>query len=470
MGAGMRYLKQWAVLALVALTGGAMAGERQVPQSRAEISLSFSPVVQVAAPSVVSIYATRVVERRVSPFAGDPMFERMFREFGELRPQVQNSLGSGVIVAGDGLVVSNYHVVEGAQDITVLLQDRREMRAKVVLSDRDNDLAVLRLEGASDLPAIALRDSDEVQVGDLVLAIGNPFGLDQTVSMGIVSALSRSALSVGDGLGYFLQTDAAINPGNSGGALVDHQGRLVGINTAILSQSGGSNGVGFAIPANLVRSVIAQAAAGESRFLRPWAGVTGQAVDGALAESLGLNRPEGVLLSDLHPQSPFAQAGLRPGDLLRTFDGHPVNAPQELIYRMSSRGIGGEGVVGYLRDGEAAEAKVAMIAPPENPPRAPKTLGREAGPLQGLELMFLNPAVQEDFRLTAAPAGAKLVVGDVSGWAARTGLRPGDILLAVNGAVVQTPGDVAEIAAQGPRSWQLEVIRAGELMRLRFRT
>ncbi|RRH70224.1 trypsin-like peptidase domain-containing protein [Falsigemmobacter faecalis] len=460
-----------AVLMAALAAGPALA--QQVPATRGEIALSFSGVVKVAAPSVVSIYATKVVERRVSPFAGDPMFERLFRDFGATRPEVQNSLGSGVIVGVEGLVVSNYHVVEGAQEITVLLQDRRQLRARVVLADQDNDLAVLRLEGAEGLPAITLRDSDEVEVGDLVLAIGNPFGLDQTVSMGIISALSRSAISVGDGRGYFLQTDAAINPGNSGGALVDHQGRLVGINTAILSQSGGSNGVGFAIPSNLVRAVVAQAAEGKDRFMRPWAGVTGQAVDGTLSESLGLSHPEGVLISGLHPASPFAAAGLRSGDLVRSLQGHVVNGPAEMIYRMSELGIGERAKVVYRRGGQDLEAEVEMILPPDSPARDPRRLGRDAGPLQGLEVVRLNPLVQEEMKLQVTLPGA-VVVSAVAGWAAEAGLRPRDLLVAINGREVSSP-EAAEQAAQaeagrGTRSWAVSVVREGRPITLRFRT
>ena len=219
-----------------------------MPQSSAQLQLSFAPVVKKAAPAVVNIYAKRIVERRVSPFANDPMFSQMFRDRGRLVPRVENSLGSGVILTPAGMVVSNYHVVGMATEIRVVLADRREFIADVLLGDKEADLAVLKLRGAQDLPALAFRDSDAVEVGDLVLAIGNPFGVGQTVSSGIVSGLARSGLSIGSGRGYFIQTDAPINPGNSGGALVDMDGRLVGVNTAILTRSGGSNGIGLPSP------------------------------------------------------------------------------------------------------------------------------------------------------------------------------------------------------------------------------
>ncbi len=225
-----------------------LTAQTRVPTSQAEIQLGFAPLVKEAAPAVVNIYAKRVVAVRDSPFAGDPFFEGLFRDFGTVRPQVQNSLGSGVILSPDGIVVSNYHVVGEATDIRVVLADRREFNATVILGDEESDLALLRLDGAADLPALTLRDSDSVEVGELVLAIGNPFGVGQTVSSGIVSGLARSGTASGTGRGYFIQTDAAINPGNSGGALIDVNGALIGVNTSILTRSGGSNGIGFAIP------------------------------------------------------------------------------------------------------------------------------------------------------------------------------------------------------------------------------
>ncbi|MBT31166.1 MAG: serine protease, partial [Thalassobius sp.] len=217
-----------------------------------EIQLGFAPLVKQAAPAVVNIYAKRIVAERSSPFQNDPFFRQFFGNLGQPRQRVQNSLGSGVILSGDGIVVTNYHVVGEATEIRVVLTDRREFDAQVMLSDQESDLAVLQLEGAEDMPHLTLRDSDRVEVGELVLAIGNPFGVGQTVSSGIVSGLARSGAAVGSARGYFLQTDAAINPGNSGGALIDVNGRLIGVNTRILTRSGGSNGIGFAIPANLV--------------------------------------------------------------------------------------------------------------------------------------------------------------------------------------------------------------------------
>ena len=440
------------------------AADARVPASQAEISLSFAPVVKSTAPAVVNIYASRVVEERLSPFAGDPFFDQFFNGFGQSQPRVQNSLGSGVIVSSDGIVVSNYHVVGQATEIRVVLNDRREYAAELILGDEESDLAILRLQDAADLPALEFRNSDEVEVGDLVLAIGNPFGVGQTVSSGIVSGLARSSVELGRG--YFIQTDAAINPGNSGGALVDMQGRLVGINTAILTRSGGSNGIGFAIPSNLVETVVAQAQGGATRFARPWAGVQGQAMDAGLAAALNLSRPDGVLLSDLHPESPFAKAGLRAGDVVLSVGGAPTNTPQEMIFRLSALGVGSTAEVTYLGEDGMATVDVALIAPPEVPARAPLTV---EGPvaLRGLTVARINPAVVAELGLPMDAAG--VVVTGVMDLAAQIGLRGGDILLAINGRAIGTPQDVADAALDETRRWAIDVNRGGQIVRLRFR-
>jgi Do/DeqQ family serine protease len=437
-----------------------------VPATAAEMQLSFAPVVRAAAPAVVNIYATRIVADRASPFADDPFFRDLFGDFRRAQPRVQNSLGSGVIVSPDGLVVSNHHVVGGATDIRVVLNDRREYAADLVLTDAESDIAVLRLRDAPALPHLAMADSDTAQVGDLVLAIGNPFGVGQTVSSGIVSGLGRSTLSLGAGRGYFIQTDAAINPGNSGGALVDMQGRLLGINTAILTRGGGSNGVGFAVPANLVAAVVAQAQAGADRFDRPWAGVTGQAVDMGVAQALGLPAPDGVLLSDLHPQSPFAAAGLVAGDVILTLDGQPVASPQEMMHRLAVAGTGRDVVVGYWHDGARRDA-TATLSPPPQGDRDVTTLTDDVA-LRGLTVGRLDPALTVELGLPLGAEGvAVLAAGDR---AARAGLRPGDLILGINGAAVQTPGDVAALATMAARRWSIDLVRNGEPLRLLFRS
>src|SRR5262252_8534584 len=269
----------------------AMGQDVRVPTSPDEIRLSYAPVVKRVAPAVVNVYAARVVENR--PMFDDPISRRFFGGGGR-HEQVQRSLGSGVIVDPAGLVVTNFHVIENADQVRVSLADKREFEADIVLKDQHSDLAVLRLKDARErFAAIDLGDSDALQVGDVVLAIGNPFGVGQTVTHGIVSAVARTQVGITD-YQFFIQTDAAINPGNSGGALVDLVGRLVGINTAIFSRSGGSQGIGFAIPANMVKVVVASAKSGGSIVQRPWLGARLQAVTPEIAEGLGLKRPSGA--------------------------------------------------------------------------------------------------------------------------------------------------------------------------------
>lgn len=435
-----------------------------VPQSPAEVALTFAPVARASAPAVVNIYARQLVQDRSNPFAGDPFFDQFFQGMGG-PARVENSLGSGVIVSSDGIVVSNNHVVADATDIRVVLADRREYAARILLNDPQSDLAVLKVEADEPLPALEIGDSDALQVGDLVLAIGNPFGVGQTVSSGIVSGLARSALQVGDGTGYFVQTDAPINPGNSGGALVDMAGRLVGINTAILTKDGGSNGIGFAVPANLVAVIVDQAKTGATRFTRPWAGMQAQEVDGALAEALGLDRPLGVMITRLHPQSPFASAGLVDGDVVLSLGGAPINTPQEFLYRLSVLGVGSQ-VVAFVRDGLTVTTEVRLEPAPDDPPRGTVTVTEDVI-LRGATLARINPAVIAELHLPLDAAG--VVVLDVRDFAREVGLLPGDILIGINGYEVSSPADALALVREPGRRWQIDLIRQGQPLRLRFR-
>src|SRR5271156_4123342 len=264
------------------------AVDRQVPSSMGQLQLSFAPIVKRVAPAVVNVYATHVVENS-NPFLADPFFRQFFG--GMPREQVERSLGSGVIVDPAGLVVTNYHVIEGASEVKVALSDKREFDADIALKDQRSDLAVLRIKGANErFPTLEFANSDDLQVGDVVLAIGDPFGVGQTVTHGIVSAVARTQVGNSD-YQFFIQTDAAINPGNSGGALVDVNGRLAGINSEIYSRSGGSQGIGFAIPANMVRVVVASAEQGSGTVKRAWLGAKLQEVTPEIADSLGLKHP-----------------------------------------------------------------------------------------------------------------------------------------------------------------------------------
>jgi Do/DeqQ family serine protease len=441
------------------------ASAQKVPSSAAEMQLSFVPLVKQATPAVVNIYAKVMRTPRRTPLQSDPFFERFFRTPGQERPRVQNSLGSGVILSPDGIVVSNYHVVGMATEITVVLSDRREFSARVLLGDADSDLAILQLEGAKDLPFLPLRASETVEVGELVLAIGNPFGVGQTVSSGIVSGLARSGAANGSGHGYFIQTDAPINPGNSGGALIDMTGQLIGVNTSILTRSGGSNGIGFAIPSDLVAAFVAQAQAGKTAFSQPWAGMNGQPVDSEIAASFGLERPEGIIVSGLHPVSPFAAAQVEIGDVIIAVDGQPVNSPAEMVFRMSVRGLGQSARVTIFRAGTEREIIVPLIEAPDTPARETLVLGRREV-LEGTEMMRVNPAVMSEFNLPLDTSG--VLVSEPGPLGARVGLRQGDVIEAINNEPMVRPQDVARAFSARTRGYALTVKRGNRRVLMQF--
>jgi Do/DeqQ family serine protease len=453
------------VLLILSLLGGPLAAQ-SVPESVAQMQLSFVPLVKEAAPAVVNIYAKIMAEPERTPLQRDPFFERFFRDPFSEKPQVQNSLGSGVILSADGIVVSNYHVVGMATEIRVVLNDRREFIARVLLGDEEADLAILQIEAEEALPYLSLRDSETVEVGELALAIGNPFGVGQTVSSGIVSGLARSRAGGGNsGLGYFIQTDAPINPGNSGGALIDMAGRLMGINTSILTRSGGSNGIGFAIPADLVAAFVEQARAGAVVFGRPWAGISGQPVDADMAGPLGLDRPGGIIVSGLHPVSPFRAAGLEVGDVITHVDGQPVHTPAEMIYRMSVAGLGKTAMVTHLRRGAARDVAVALIAAPEAPARDERVLD-DRSLLPGLTLGRINPAVISELNLPLETQGVAVL--DAGPLGPRVGVQSGDVLIAVNGTQVAHPDEVARLLDGRLRRIEMVLQRGNRRLVLRF--
>jgi Do/DeqQ family serine protease len=459
---------RFALSLVLALAVGLPAqAETRVPQSQTEISLGFAPLVKQAAPAVVNIYAKIVRQQHQrSPFMNDPFFEDFFRNFSNPRPRVESSLGSGVILSQDGIIVSNYHVVAMATEIRVVTTDKREYEARVVLADQASDLAILQLEDATDLPFLTLRNSDEVEVGELALAIGNPFGVGQTVSSGIVSGLARSGTASGEGFGYYIQTDAPINPGNSGGALIDVNGDLIGINTRILSRSGGSNGIGFAIPANLVREFVKQARAGSEGFQRPWAGMAGQPVDADLAASLGMDLPEGMVISELHPQSPFAKAGFEVGDVITDVDGQVVNSPSEMVFRMSVAGLDGTSMVTRLRGDIRETLVVEMFTAPNDPP-ARSVVMNENSVLPGLTVGLINPVAIVRLQLPLSATGVAVL--DPGPYAARAGIKAGDILLAINGKEVTSSEDVPALLEQAGRRLRFDLNRRGQRVSLHMR-
>ena len=451
---------------VLALLGGAAAQERHVPGSTAEMTASFAPVVHRVAPMVVNVYAAKIVANR-NPFADDP-FRRFFDLPGLMpRERVQRSLGSGVIVDSSGLVVTNNHVIEGANEVKVALADKREFEATLVLKDARSDLAVLRLkDGREQFPAIELGNSDELQVGDLVLAIGNPFGVGQTVTHGIVSAVARTQVGISD-FQFFIQTDAAINPGNSGGALVDLRGRLAGINTAIFSRSGGSHGIGFAIPVNMVRVVVASAKNGGSAVKRPWLGAKLQDVNAEIAESLGLKRPGGALIANVSPGSPAARAGLKTGDLIVAVDGQTVDDPNAFDYRFATKPLGGSAQVGLLRNGQEMDVTVPLEPAPDVP-RDELVIGSRS-PFLGAKVANLSPALAEELHIDAKAEGVAVIDVPDNSIAARYGFRRGDVIVIVNGEPIAKTRDLERAAGEATRTWSVTILRGGQRISAEFR-
>ncbi len=443
---------------------------RAAPTSRDQIMLSFAPVVRKVAPAVTNIYSRKVERSRArSPLFDDPFFRRFFGKGfgfgGPIRERVRTSLGSGVIVDPSGLIVTNFHVVEGADRIRVVLADRREFDAKIVLTDKRTDLAVLKIDAQGErLPYLTIRDSDALQVGDLVLAIGNPFGVGQTVTSGIVSALARTTVGVTD-FSFFIQTDAAINPGNSGGALVTMDGGLVGINTAIYSRTGGSMGIGFAVPSAMVRAVLAGAARG--RVVRPWFGAVTQRVTAKIARSLALDRPRGVLVNKVHGDGPAADGGLRVGDVITAINGRQVNDPEGLRFRIATLPVGGTARFDVLRHGRKLRLTIALSPPPEIPPRQ-ETAITGGNPLHGASVANLSPALADEISMAQDLTGVVIVKLKPRSFARRAGLGRRDIIRAVNGIKIDNVDGLVQILARfdGTGRWRLTLERKGQIVTL----
>jgi Do/DeqQ family serine protease len=436
---------------------------RAAPQSAPQVRLSFAPVVKKAAPAVVNVYASRVETMPRNPLFDDPIFRRFFGGEGSENQRVQKALGSGVIVDPSGLVVTNYHVIEGMTEVRVALSDKREFEAEIVLRDPRTDLAVLKLRGGGNFPVLELGDSDALEVGDFVIAIGDPFGVGQTVTQGIVSALARTQIGISD-LGFFIQTDAAINPGNSGGALVDLDGKLVGINSAIYSRSGGSMGIGFAIPVNMVKSVIVTARQGGATVKRPWLGATLQSLTKDIADNLGFARPIGALVVTVADEGPAFEAGLKRGDVITAVDGQGIEDAESVGFRLAVKPLGGAVAISVLRDGRTLSLSIKLAAAPEIPARDALTI-RSRSPFQGAEVMNMSPAVAEELSLEGAAGGVVVAsVGDGS-TAAEVGVQKGDIVVAVNGQKIATTRDLERACADHARLWDLTIKRGAETIR-----
>ena len=449
------------LMTIVAVAAFAGTVEAQpLPSSRDALQFSYAPLVKKVSPAVVNIYTAtttaRAPQRRLPfPFPGVP------QDGGN---RVQNSLGSGVLVKPDGLIVTNAHVVRGADEIRVVLSDRREFDAKLVTQDDRYDLAILRIDGAGEqFPFLELRDSDSIEVGDIVLAIGNPFGLSQTVTSGIVSAVARSTGGVNDS-SFFVQTDAAINPGNSGGALVSLDGRLIGINTAIYSQTGGSVGIGFATPSNIVARIIEIGTSG-GRLVRPWLGISMQSVTSELATALNLPRPVGLVVKDVFKDGPGALAGFKRNDVIVTLRDQPIDDEAAMRFRLATLNVGETVPVKVLRAGKEVTLQLPLAAPPENPPREKSALdGRH--PLSGATVVNLSPAVAEEMGLIEWKPGVAVVEVRPGSYAARF-LRLNDMVIAINGQELKSVADLKKRIAAGISS--MSIAREGMVSTIQFR-
>ncbi len=429
-----------------------------VSSAASPLGASYAPVVKRVAPSVVKVLvaenAKSVPMGELPPFFNHPGFREFFGDQfggrggrGMMRQPPSQGLGSGVIVSEDGFILTNSHVVKGADTIKVTTNDGRELTAKVVGTDPETDLAVIKVD-AKDLPAITFADSDKVEVGDKVLAVGNPFGIGQTVTSGMVSGLGRATL----GLDYedFIQTDAAINPGNSGGALVDAEGRLIGINTAILSRSGGFQGIGFAVPANLARNVMEQLAT-NGKVVRGYLGVTIQDINADLAAHFELKDRKGALVADVAPGSPAQKAGLQSGDVLLTFNGKPVTDSRHLKLTVATVPPGQKVKAEVLRDGDRETVEIAIAARPSDRALA-QSGGRgnfggaeDTGTLNGVGVDDLDPRTRREFDVPKEVRGALVTSVAPESAAAEAGLQPGDVIQEINRRPVKNADDAVKL-------------------------
>jgi Do/DeqQ family serine protease len=455
---------------LLGLPNAVLAEDPQPPPSRETLQFSYAPIVRKAAPAVVNVYVRSRVRTVASPFANDPFFQRFFGGgggFGVPQERIQSSLGSGVIISPDGVIVTSTHVVKGGTDteIRVALFDKREFDAKVVAQDERTDLAVLKIEkGSGNFPFLQFADSDKLEVGDIVLAIGNPFGVGQTVTSGIISALTRTEMAPSESQ-VFLQTDAAINPGNSGGALVDMSGRLAGINTMIFSQSGGSVGIGFAIPSNLVRLYVDNVIAGR-KIERPWLGAQLETVTREMATQLGLDRVSGAVVVRLTSNGPASKAGLQLGDVVISVDGFEVGDSHSVHYRLTTRGIGNKSRLEVIRKRQRTTLDVELISAPKPGKDDVRNLSGNH-PFDGARVSNILPSVADEFNLEETE-GVAIVAVRSGGVAARLDFQPGDVIVQIGPTKITDVVTLDEITRTPQRMWSITIKRAGRLMKLQM--
>lgn len=436
---------------------------RVMPESQAQVQLSYSPVVKQAAPAVVNIFTSRTVKTR----ARSSFFDQMFGMQRAPRERVESSLGSGVIVRSNGIIVTNAHVVKGADELKVVLNDRREFEATVIAQDEETDLAVLRIDtNGEQMPTLLVGGNSEPEIGDIVLAIGNPFGVGQTVTSGIISALGRTNVS---DISSAIQTDAAVNPGNSGGALVNLSGDLIGVNTAIFSRSGGSNGIGFAIPSVLVERAI-DSALSEGRIVRPWIGARTNSVDATMAAALGLDRAKGAVINEILIGGPADKAGLDKGDVILSVGGSDINDDSGLRFKLATLRRNETTRVEYVRDGRTRTARVRVDTPQEMPERDERELDG-IHPFNGASVVNMSPALGEELGFDPYLSGVMVLKVRRGSAANYNRLRPGDFILNVNDTEVASTRQLESLllSESVDAVWDVQVDRDGRIGALPIR-
>ncbi len=417
-------------------------------------------VAQKVIPAVVNIASVKTVAVEQSPYFSHPFFGDLFGSIPQ--EQVKRALGSGVIVSSDGYIITNDHVVAGADKVEVRLADNRVLTARIIGTDPKSDVAVVKIE-ARGLPTVPIGDSSKLRIGSFVLAVGNPFGLGQTVTMGIVSALGRSGLGITD-YENFIQTDAAINPGNSGGALINMKGELVGINTAILSRSGGNVGIGFAIPVDLAMSV-KNSLVRYGKVVRGWLGVTAQDMDAKIAKSLGMAVPKGILVADVAKGSPAALAGIQRGDVILAVNGNPVASPTALRFAVSEQTPGAQIKMTLFRSGREFTVPVTVGDLAKATSIDASFLVKDNRFLAGLSAADISPALREQLNLAADLDG--VIVTDVKrGSAAQSsGIQPGDIIMKLGAATIKNLADFKKaLSSLSGRRMSITIYRGGMIM------
>ena len=422
-------------------------------------NFSYADVAELVMPTVVNISSDKKVDmRQAHPMFDDPMYRRFFGDPDQGAERVEKSLGSGVVISSDGYILTSNHVIEGATKVRVSFSDEVEYEAEIIGQDKKTDVALIKID-KQGLDFIELGDSSILRVGDQVMAVGNPFGIGQTITVGIVSALGRSIGLID--YEEFIQTDASINPGNSGGALVDMEGKLVGINTAMLSRSGGSQGVGFAIPVNMASKIMDMLKA-DGKVTRAWLGVVPQKISSALADALGMGKPRGVLLSSVTEDTPAAKAGLKEGDIILSADGREMNDVATLRNYISLCGVGHKAKLIILRDNKEKNMTVKLGEFPDNlAAEGVEEEEKTSDKIEGVTVKVLNDSYRQQLNLEDDVKGLVVVEVAQDSNAAHEGLRKGDIITEVNQTVVNNLKSFKKAIGDNKKPILLRMLRNG---------